>query len=737
VPKGKPFPDGEEEEKTTIESQWEDEASTTVEEGDVADKIRELGVESRRPQQTGTHTGAGTMDELTVDEAHAQSAITPVRDVARLMITQGNDAGQEIEIRPGKAYTIGRAIDNDVVLTDIAVSRKHFDLRFEDGAWVIIDRGSGNGTVVNGNLEDNPFMLANGDAIEIGNTVFRFDQPNAAPRPQPTMDLDGEEELSTVAGRPMRGDDAAIGDRPSMRSATRQPRPKTLPPPTPLRAANASQPPPLAFAHVPAAPVLPSPVPLPPQPGVLPLPQMAGRTPLATPGAPTMLADQLGVPPNGLPISIPSQGAAPQPRAQYAYPQASEIPPHSVHAQMLHIQTQHRRGDASTAHVSPTPYDGIAQPSPRYLAPELSQRAKLVLGGIGLAVFAGVLTIAITKSGGGSSKPVAAETKSARPASPAKAAAKTTPAEKPSAETAATEADEPTTTNAKPAITAPPTTTTTTAPTTTTTRPTTTPRPTTTESVPSTAAKTPPSSPPATPPTPAKVTKVEPPKVTKVASPKVTKVEPPKAPKKIERREPVDSPPSSKRVAALDPDQVKNQADNLYRARKFNEASGLLANAAKKTDGDDARDLRRTSEMYARLGRAYAQGTAPATKPTEAFEALRQAQSYDRSAGNAFDGEIQNKLAQVAPKAALSYMAAKNYPAARSAVIVAQQFGASESVKLVNQKLESVASDLYNEGLRELDSNPSAAKEKFRQIKSIVDAKSTWYKKAHKQLQGS
>src|SRR5687767_3535682 len=179
VPKAKPFPDNEEEEKTTIESQWEDEASTTVEQGDVADKIRAL----QQPRTGITNTGAGQLDEPTVDDQHAQlSAITPLRDVARLVITAGNDNGQDFEVRPGKSYTIGRAIDNDVVLTDISVSRKHFDLRFEDGAWVIVDRGSGNGTVVNGNLEDNPFMLANGDVIEIGNTVFRFDQPNAAAR---------------------------------------------------------------------------------------------------------------------------------------------------------------------------------------------------------------------------------------------------------------------------------------------------------------------------------------------------------------------------------------------------------------------------------------------------------------------------------------------------------------------------------------------------------------------------
>src|SRR5690606_2575356 len=110
---------------------------------------------------------------------------------------------------------------NDLVLTDIAVSRKHFDLRFENSAWVLVDRGSGNGTLVNGAVEDHPFQLAHGDTIEIGNTQFRFDQPNGVPR-QPSVEVapsarleariasqldddDGDDdEASTIAGKPLR-----------------------------------------------------------------------------------------------------------------------------------------------------------------------------------------------------------------------------------------------------------------------------------------------------------------------------------------------------------------------------------------------------------------------------------------------------------------------------------------------------------------------------------------------------
>ncbi|HEX4353191.1 MAG TPA: FHA domain-containing protein, partial [Polyangiales bacterium] len=182
VPKAA-LPAAADEEKTNLESQWEeDEASTTVDQnGSVSEKIRELGLEAlvpNRPVTGVTGTANSALEEPTVDDQHANPAIVDLvpAGAARMVITQGTDTGKSFDIDAAKSFTIGRGLDNDIVLSDIAVSRKHFDLRYEGGAWVIADRGSGNGTVVNGNLEDHPFMLANGDAIEIGNTTFRFEQ---------------------------------------------------------------------------------------------------------------------------------------------------------------------------------------------------------------------------------------------------------------------------------------------------------------------------------------------------------------------------------------------------------------------------------------------------------------------------------------------------------------------------------------------------------------------------------
>src|SRR5262249_9590033 len=110
----------------------------------------------------------------------------------------------------------------------------------------LADRGSGNGTVVNGNIEDAPFSLANGDAIEIGNTQFRIDIPNGPQRiARASMDSVDEDEPSTVASKPLRAE-TPDPSPPAITPLGGHGRPKPMPPPMPPRARTASQmPPPL------------------------------------------------------------------------------------------------------------------------------------------------------------------------------------------------------------------------------------------------------------------------------------------------------------------------------------------------------------------------------------------------------------------------------------------------------------------------------------------------------------
>ena len=70
--------------------------------------------------------------------------------------------------------TIGRT-NADIVLDQALVSRHHADLVWEDGAHVLKDRASANGTFVNGVRVDGGRKLAPGDVVQIGTFRLTYD----------------------------------------------------------------------------------------------------------------------------------------------------------------------------------------------------------------------------------------------------------------------------------------------------------------------------------------------------------------------------------------------------------------------------------------------------------------------------------------------------------------------------------------------------------------------------------
>jgi adenylate cyclase len=84
----------------------------------------------------------------------------------------------------GDQATIGRATDNDIVLNDFSVSRRHAYLRFENGVWILRDNHSTNGVRVNERpVPESP--IADGDLVTIGTFRLVFKQPvEATPVPE-------------------------------------------------------------------------------------------------------------------------------------------------------------------------------------------------------------------------------------------------------------------------------------------------------------------------------------------------------------------------------------------------------------------------------------------------------------------------------------------------------------------------------------------------------------------------
>lgn len=74
----------------------------------------------------------------------------------------------------GESMLIGRSRECDVRVDDPNVSRKHAELRREDGEWSVADLGSTNGIKVNGRKVASA-RLAPGDEITLGLTRLTFE----------------------------------------------------------------------------------------------------------------------------------------------------------------------------------------------------------------------------------------------------------------------------------------------------------------------------------------------------------------------------------------------------------------------------------------------------------------------------------------------------------------------------------------------------------------------------------
>lgn len=114
--------------------------------------------------------------------------------VATLIVLQGPDKGRTL--RTGdEVVMIGRGSDQ-VPLTDQTISRRHAEMRSQDGAWTLSDLHSANGTFINGVRVNKPVKLKHGDQIRVGSTLLVYagdesvQQLHGAGIPQDLVTLD-------------------------------------------------------------------------------------------------------------------------------------------------------------------------------------------------------------------------------------------------------------------------------------------------------------------------------------------------------------------------------------------------------------------------------------------------------------------------------------------------------------------------------------------------------------------
>ena len=122
------------------------------------------------PQQAAPQQAANTVMFAGAGVPGQQPAQPQQASHARLIDTAANRA---IDLASARV-TLGRESRNDITIPDINVSRTHAEISLSpQGAWVITDLGSTNGTYVNGRaVASQP--LNEGDHIAMGSTNFVF-----------------------------------------------------------------------------------------------------------------------------------------------------------------------------------------------------------------------------------------------------------------------------------------------------------------------------------------------------------------------------------------------------------------------------------------------------------------------------------------------------------------------------------------------------------------------------------
>ncbi|MGH7779788.1 MAG: FHA domain-containing protein, partial [Candidatus Binataceae bacterium] len=84
-----------------------------------------------------------------------------------------DQSGQRHPLRAGGATSLGRALDNDIVVNHSSVSRHHASVVGSGGGFELRDLSSQNGTFV-AQRRIAQATLADGDSIRLGQALFTF-----------------------------------------------------------------------------------------------------------------------------------------------------------------------------------------------------------------------------------------------------------------------------------------------------------------------------------------------------------------------------------------------------------------------------------------------------------------------------------------------------------------------------------------------------------------------------------
>ena len=114
---------------------------------------------------------AAEMQQLALDETLASGGRASTQHPV-LEGTQGALKGNRYTLRQGR-QTIGRRVDNDIVINDPSVSATHAWIINQNGHYVLMNTLSTNGTFVN-DTRIHETVLVHGDRLRFGQAEFNF-----------------------------------------------------------------------------------------------------------------------------------------------------------------------------------------------------------------------------------------------------------------------------------------------------------------------------------------------------------------------------------------------------------------------------------------------------------------------------------------------------------------------------------------------------------------------------------
>ena len=106
------------------------------------------------------------------------AAREPTSELGRLVVvaSPGGEPAAGTSIRLDAITTLGRDVNNALVVDDDFVSSEHAVLTFRGRTWYVEDLNSTNGTFVNGSPVDGVAPLGYGDEIQLGQVRLRLDR---------------------------------------------------------------------------------------------------------------------------------------------------------------------------------------------------------------------------------------------------------------------------------------------------------------------------------------------------------------------------------------------------------------------------------------------------------------------------------------------------------------------------------------------------------------------------------